>query len=139
MIKSTTLDKISVALSGICILHCLLTPILITLLPIISLNSFVDDELFHKLMLWIVLPTSCTALFIGCRKHRDTLIATTGIVGMLILIFVTFWGHDLFGLTGEKVATSIGGIILAISHILNYRACQSRICEDASCTTDHHH
>lgn len=139
MIQSTTLDKIGVLLSGVCILHCLITPIAITLIPIISLNTFVEDVLFHQLMLWLVLPTSCIALFIGCRKHRDILIAATGIVGMLILIIVAFFGHDLFGISGEKIATSVGGIILAISHTLNFRACQQLICADAKCTAEHHH
>ena len=139
MIRSTTLDKIGIFLSSICLLHCLVTPIAITLTPILSLNSFVEETLFHQLMLWLVLPTSCIALFIGCRKHRDLLIACTGILGMLILIIVAFYGHDVFGRSGEKIATSVGGVILAFSHILNYRACQARTCEADDCGSKHHH
>lgn len=139
MIRSTSLDKFAVLLSGICVLHCLITPIAITVLPIISLNAFVEDVLFHKLMLWLVLPTSCIALFIGCRKHRDWLIAGTGILGMTILVVIAFFGHDFLSHGGEKVLTSIGGIVLAISHILNYRACQERICSDSECASHHHH
>ncbi len=139
MIRSTSLDKFGILLSGICLLHCLITPIAITLLPIITLNGFVEEVLFHKLMLWLVLPTSCVALFIGCRKHRDVLIAGTGILGMLMLVMVAFFAHDLLSESGERVATSLGGIVLAISHVLNYRACQQRVCEDTSCTSQHHH
>jgi len=139
MIQSTTLDKIAVLLSGVCILHCLITPIAITLIPIISLSTFVEDVLFHQLMLWLVLPTSCIALFIGCRKHRDLLIAATGFIGMLILLVIAFFGHDLLGIGGEKIGTVIGGIVLAISHILNFRACQQLICTDVKCTAEHHH
>lgn len=139
MLQSSTLDKFAVFFSGICILHCLITPIAITLLPIITLNSFMEDVLFHQLMLWLVLPTSCVALFIGCRKHRDWLIAGSGIIGMLILILIAFLGHDLLSTSQEKMATSLGGIVLAISHTLNYRACQSRVCLDTNCNTKHHH
>ena len=139
MIRTTTLDKFAVLLSGICILHCLITPIAITLLPIISLNAFFEDILFHKMMLWLVLPTSCIALTIGCRQHRDWLIAGTGIAGMSILVVIAFFGHDLLSHFGEKVLTTVGGIILAISHILNYQACQQRVCKDLNCVTDHHH
>lgn len=139
MIRSTTLDKFAVFLSGVCVLHCLITPVLITLLPILTLNAFVEDLLFHKLMLWLVLPTSCIALFIGCRKHRDWMIAGTGIVGMAILVIVAFFGHDFLSDSMEKVATSLGGIVLAISHVLNYRACQSLICDDDKCSSKHHH
>ena len=139
MIRSTSLDKFAVLLSGICILHCLITPIAITLLPIISLNAFFEDILFHKMMLWLVLPTSCIALIIGCRQHRNWLIAGTGIAGMSILVVIAFFGHDLLSHFGEKVMTMVGGIILAISHILNYQACQKRVCNDLNCVTDHHH
>lgn len=139
MFKSTTLDQAAILLSGVCLVHCLLTPVLITLLPIISLSVMVEDLLFHQLMLWIVLPTSAVALFLGCRKHKLFSIAATGVVGMLILVSVAFYGHEWFGLMGEKVATSVGGLILACSHFLNYRACQSITCNERNCATAHHH
>ena len=139
MISSTSLDKFAVLLSGVCVVHCLLTPVLITLLPIISLSAFAEDLLFHQLMLWFVLPTSCIALFIGCRKHRNPAILASGIIGMLMLVVIAFYGHDLFSSWGEKVATSTAGMILACSHILNYRACQKLICADRNCTQQHHH
>ena len=139
MLNSNTLDKFAILLSGVCLLHCLLTPILITLLPIISSSAFVEDLLFHQLMLWAVLPTSVIALFLGCRKHKQFLIAATGIIGISILVAVSFWGHDWLGIAGEKVATSIGGVVLALSHYLNYRACQNTTCDDGNCSTQHHH
>lgn len=139
MIKSTSLDKLAIVLSGVCLLHCLITPVLITLLPIISLNAFFEDLLFHQLMLWLVLPTSAVALFLGCRKHKHWHIAATGIVGMMILIMVAFFGHQIFGVFGEKIATSMGGIVLAISHYFNFRACQSITCADQNCSSKHHH
>ena len=132
-------DKFAVFLSGVCVLHCLITPVLITLLPIIGLSAFAEDVLFHKLMLWVVLPTSCIALFLGCKKHRNFVILGTGIVGMALLVLIAFYGHDLFESWGEKVATSVAGIILAISHILNYKACQNIVCEENDCAAQNHH
>ena len=139
MIQSTTLDKIGILLSGVCLLHCLVTPIIVTLVPILSLSLAVEHLLFHTLMLWLVLPTSCIALFLGCRKHKKIPIAVTGIIGMLILVAVASVGHDLFGESGEKIAATIGGLIIAASHYLNYRACQSITCSDSNCATKHHH
>ncbi len=120
-------------------MHCLLTPVLVTLLPIISLSALVEDVLFHKLMLWIVLPSSFIALFLGCRKHKRWSIALTGVAGISVLVLVAFFGHQWLGISGEKLATTIGGLVLALSHYLNYRACQSITCESANCSTQHHH
>ncbi|NNC99533.1 MAG: MerC domain-containing protein [Gammaproteobacteria bacterium] len=143
-VKSTAsqpawLDKFAVFLSSVCILHCLLTPIAITLLPIIALNVVVEDILFHRAMLWLVLPTSSVALFLGCRKHRSLLIVGVGILGMSMLVLIAFFAHDLLTPTHEKLATSLAGIILAASHVLNYRACQNQPCKDENCSTEHHH
>ncbi|MFT5571479.1 MAG: hypothetical protein ACI9FR_000393 [Cryomorphaceae bacterium] len=139
MIKSSTLDQFAIMLSGVCLVHCLVTPILITLLPIISMSAMVEDLVFHKLMLWLVLPTSCVALFLGCRQHKLYSIAVTGALGLGILIAVAFLGHQCFGIGGEKIATVVGGLVLAASHYLNFRACQNVSCEDRNCATEHHH
>jgi len=48
--------------------HCLIAPIVITLLPIFSFSAMVDDLLFHKLLLWVVLRESshyCGGLDLG--------------------------------------------------------------------------
>ena len=139
MIKSTTLDKVAISLSAICLVHCLLAPVLLTLLPIFTASVLVEDWLFHQLMLWVIIPTSTTALVIGCRKHRFFSIALSGAVGMAVLISVALYGHQLFGHIGEKVAVSLGGLILAFSHFLNFRACQTVSCDDANCSSEHHH
>lgn len=139
LIKSTSLDRLGILLSGICVIHCLLAPIALTMLPIIGLNSFVEDLLFHRLMLWLVLPTSIIALTIGCRQHRDFRILGTGALGMIILILVAILGHEILSPPMEKILTTVGGVVLAISHILNYRACQKLTCADDNCATKHHH
>jgi hypothetical protein len=136
---STRLDKLAIVLSSVCLLHCLLAPLIFTLLPIIALNTLWEDLLFHKLMLWLVLPTSTVALLIGCRKHQDFKILGTGIMGMMMLLLIALVGHDLLSAWQEKLATSIAGITLAFSHLLNYRACQSQPCPDNNCTSKHHH
>lgn len=139
MIQSSTLDKFGIILSGVCLVHCLLTPILITIIPILSINLMVEDLLFHQLMLGLVLPTSCVALIIGCRKHKQLAIILTGVIGMAILTAVALFGHELFGEGTEKLMTTAGGLILAASHYFNFRACQSVPCKDSNCSTQHHH
>jgi len=139
MLNSNTLDKVAILLSGACLIHCLVTPVLLTMLPILSSSILVEDAVFHQVLLWIVLPISCIALLVGCRKHKRASIVVTGAIGLGILVIVAFFGHDWFGITGEKVATSLGGMVLALSHFLNYRACQTTTCSDSNCSTEHHH
>lgn len=125
------LDAVAVILSGICMLHCLALPLVLTILPIVNV-SLLDESTFHTLMLVVILPVSLVALTIGCRKHKDRLTLILGTVGLAILTFTAIFGHDFFGLTGERLVTSLGGVILAAAHIQNYRCCRRD-----ECTHDH--
>lgn len=113
-------------------------PVIVTMLPIMA-SSFFSHEMFHTLSLFLILPTSVIALFLGCRKHRHFHIVVTGVLGMAIITFTIIWGHDFLGETNEKIGISIGGIILAISHVFNFRACKAITCADKNCRDQHHH
>ncbi len=125
---STALDRMAIILSGTCMVHCLVLPILITLFPIIQ-GSLLEEENFHALFLLLVLPTSVAAIFIGCRKHKNLLTAVLGVSGLLLLILAAFWGHHWVGLTGERIMTTVGGAVLSLGHLSNYRHCRSVNCQ----------
>lgn len=126
--RRSYLDTAAIALSGICLLHCLALPIALTALPIFNI-ALLDEATFHAILLIFILPISVIALSIGCRQHKDTLTLILGLVGLGILTVMAFFGHDLVGLTGERVGTSIGGVILALAHIQNFRRCREHDCQ----------
>ncbi|XOV87689.1 MAG: MerC domain-containing protein [Pseudomonadota bacterium] len=125
------LDGIAVLLSGTCMVHCLVLPLLVTVFPIIQ-GSLIDEAYFHILMLFFILPTSLVALTIGCRKHRDPATIVMGGVGLTVLALTAIFGHAWFGFAGERIVTTLGGLILAASHIRNFLLCRSD-----DCTHDH--
>lgn len=125
--KRGYLDTIAVILSGVCMLHCLALPIALTLLPIVNI-TLISETAFHLILLLFIVPVSIIALAIGCRQHKDKITLVLGTIGLGILIFTALFGHGLFGLTGERIVTSFGGIILACAHIQNYRCCRRHDC-----------
>ncbi len=136
---SERLDKLAMSLSAICLLHCLLTPVLLTLVPLLTLSAYAEELLFHQLLLWVIIPISVIALFLGCKKHRNVVIVLTGALGMAILLAVALLGHETISPNTEKWVTAMGGIVLAFSHYLNYRTCQSIRCRSTHCESEHHH
>jgi uncharacterized membrane protein len=122
------LDRMAISASVLCALHCLVTPLLLIAVPVISSSFVVDDE-FHKILVMFVLPVSLVALFIGCRRHKDRIVLVLGGLGLIALVSIAYFGHDLLGEVGEKVATVISGGILAIGHLRNYRLCHRDGCE----------
>ena len=117
----SALDRGTMLLSGLCLIHCLALPIAVTLLPLAAANLFSDPR-FHGWLLWAVVPTSALALFFGCRHHRDFRILFAGTIAVGIVAFAALGGSWAgFGERGETVLTVIGGLLLAAAHLANIR------------------
>lgn len=121
------LDIIAISISGLCAAHCLLTPVALILFPILS-GSLLASEHFHEFLLWAILPTSGTALLLGCRRHKDNSVLWLGGFGLSLLILAAFLGHDGLGEWGERLLTLIGGATMIAGHVRNYRLCRHDQC-----------
>ncbi|HXG28726.1 MAG TPA: MerC domain-containing protein [Nevskiales bacterium] len=124
------LDGGAMLLSGLCMLHCLLLPVALTLLPIIS-GTWLAAESFHRWLLGLILPTSSLALCWGCRQHRDGLVGAAGAAGLLLLLLAGIAADTWLSDTGERGLTLLGGLTLAYAHWRNFRRCRSRRCEES--------
>ena len=120
-------DKAAVGFSLLCVVHCLLTPVAIGMLPALG-STFVEDERFHYLLLFFVLPTSIFSLGLGCRRHGYFEILTLGVVGLILLFLIVLVGEEVLGETGEKISTVAGALIIALAHIRNFKACRDKNC-----------
>ena len=87
--------------------------------------SVLTDEWFHSLLLFLVFPVSVFAMFLGCKKHKRYHIIFYGIIGLTILSVSAIWGHDIFGESGEIVATLIGASVLSFGHYKNQKLCKN--------------
>lgn len=137
---SSWLDSCAVGMSLICAIHCMITPVLLLLLPILA-STFWTHRDFHLWMLFLVLPTTLTAILIGYRKHNDKTVLALGLFGLMLLIGVA--GYESFfhstsvkeslgcshcshcSLRGHNLHTStwlnlVGTVFLISSHIRNY-------------------
>ena len=120
--SSVSLDKVALSLSVICAIQCLILPLSLLLIPTISILPF-TGELFHKLLLFFVIPISAFAMIMGCKKHKTYNILYYGIIGLVIMIISAIWGHDLLGESGEIYSTLVGTSILSFGHLKNKRLC----------------
>ncbi len=125
--STTKADKYAIGLSAICVVHCLVTPIAVIMLPALG-ATFLEDERFHYGILFLVIPTSLYALSLGCRKHGRNEILGIGLIGLLVLSSVLFISEETLGEIGEKVVTVIGAVIVALAHVRNYSLCQTEAC-----------
>ena len=124
-------DRIGVVASVTCALHCLLLPVLLAAGTALS-ATFLGDEAFHKSLLWLIIPAAVLAFGIGCRRHKDRLVLTLALIGLVGLVLAGTVLHDLLGEDYERIATLLSATLLVVAHVRNYRLCRSADC-------DHHY
>ena len=116
--KGGILDHVAIALSGLCLLHCLLLPFIIAVLPLLSR---INESHFHSQMLIVVIPVSVFAFALGFRRHASKKIIAWGVAGVAILAFGATIAHANYGATVDTLVTMVGAIVLATTHYFNNR------------------
>ncbi len=133
-VNTQLIDKVAIGISSLCLAHCLLFPIMATVLPsIVALG--LTSENFHFWMVISVVPSSTFALALGCKKHAKTSVLFTGILGLGFLLLALLIGHDFLGETGEKFLTLLGALLIAFAHAKNFKLCQHQ--DNCGCAKPH--
>ena len=116
--KGSFLDHAAIALSGLCLVHCLLLPVIIVTLPLLGqLNA----THFHAQLLIVVIPVSLFAFTLGFRRHANKAIIAWGIAGISLLFIGGTVAHANYGLLADSLLTMAGSMVLATSHYYNNR------------------
>lgn len=117
------LDKTGASVSVLCLLHCLLLPVLAPIIPF--LEAVEESELSHLFFAILIVPIAVLTFDKGYREHKKKLVPTLGYIGLGFICF-SFFIHDHGFLAKESLITSIGSILLVVAHILNIRLCTHR-------------
>ena len=135
--KSTQIltDKLAIGLSLACAFHCLALPIVLALLPSLTILHL-DNEAFHFWMIVVVVPSSIYALTLGCKRHGRYNILFIGSVGLLCLVLAVALGEENITQTGEKVLTLLGASFVAVGHWFNYRLCRTKSKQNNTCCSN---
>lgn len=120
MLLSKYFDRIAIALSTICIVHCLAMPFVIAVLPVAAL-TFGGDAHFHTLMLWFVVPTSVLGFAFGYRVHARLGVVLLGAAAIGALAFTALYAHDVWDAGVETLANIAASVVLAAAHWRNFR------------------
>lgn len=111
------LDNAAIGASGLCLIHCLILPVAVLVLPFLA-AALGNLEWFHAAILGFAAPTSLYALFGGLRIHGQPKPLVCGVIGLAFL-FLGIW-IDHMALY-EMLATVVGSGFLAAGHIQNLR------------------
>lgn len=120
MIASKYFDQIAIALSAVCIVHCLAVPLVLALLPIAAIS--LGQGHFHGWLLWLVVPTSVLGLGLGYRIHKRSALLGLGGLGVTVIAVAATWGHGRWPEWLEIGLNIAGSLVLGYAHWQNFRA-----------------
>jgi len=110
------LDRIAMGLSGLCIVHCVATAILLGLLA--SAGGFLGSPLIHEVGLTFAILIGAIALGRGIFEHGFMLPSAIGGLGLGVMAGALSLPHD----GREPIYTVVGVMIVALGHRLNVLA-----------------
>ena len=113
---AVALDVSAITLSGLCLVHCLMLPMIIAVLPMVSFLS--ESEWVHKLFVGAAVPISGYLIVSGnCSSGRLTFL-TLAISGLALLCAAAFLEPlEAF----ETPVTVIGALLLAGAHVWRWK------------------
>jgi MerC mercury resistance protein len=115
--KQGSLDRLAIGLSGLCLAHCILSAVVLTLLA--SAGSFLLNPLFHEIGLTLAMGLGAIALGRGVLDHGYAMPVWVGSLGLGVMAGAMSLPHEG---GGEVLYSIIGVMIVALGHDLNRRA-----------------
>lgn len=115
-LSSDTLDVSAIAVSSVCLIHCLALPALSVILPLAG--ALGNAEWLHQLFVLAAVPLTATAIIrdraVG-RSLEFPLLASLAL-GILLLAAFAEPLHDV-----ETILTTAGAVLLALAHTLRWQ------------------
>ena len=114
--ENGTMDRMAIALSGLCLVHCLATSVILAVLA--SAGGLLVSPAVHEIGLTLAIMLGIVALGRGVVEHGFMMPSAVGGLGLGVMSGALTMPHS--GI--ETVYTIIGVAILALGHDLNRRA-----------------
>lgn len=112
------LDFMGFSASMLCAIHCAALPFLLTLAPLAGLG-FLENPWIEYAIILLSLLIASQALVHGYRKHHQKPQALIMALAGFLLIGL---GHTIATETQEMLFTSVGGVTIAVAHLVNWRS-----------------
>jgi len=121
-------DRIGIWTSTLCVIHCLLTPVLLSL-SAVSAHFLPSEERTHRTLAVAIATLGAIALVKGYRRHRSLRVLVLMVVGLAFIFGGAYWGNHLPSHAAEVLVTLVGSGFMIAAHRTNHT-----FCRDCSCS-----
>ncbi len=115
-LHTSRLDRMAIALSGLCLVHCLGTTIFLAVVA--TAGGAIGAEWVHEVGIVLAMFMGAIALGRGIFEHGYMLPSAVGGLGLGVMAGAVTLPHG----PSEAIYTMMGVVILALGHRLNFIA-----------------
>ncbi|WP_263408210.1 MerC domain-containing protein [Terriglobus tenax] len=123
-------DRLGIWASALCVVHCLLTPVLLSASAVFA-HFLPSEEGFHRVFAVLVAALGTIALIRGYRQHRQPSIIGLMLAGFACITCGAWFGDSLPGHWTEVAITMCGSALMITAHRRNHT-----FCKDCSCSCE---
>lgn len=116
LLQTRRIDRFAVALSGLCLVHCLGSAVVVAMLA--SAGGMLGAPWIHEAGLTLAMLLGAVALGRGVAEHGFMMPLAIGSLGLGVMAGAVTLPHD----GSEALFTMVGVGILALGHRLNLMA-----------------
>lgn len=120
-------DRLGIWASGLCAVHCVLTPIVLSL-SAVSVHYLPSEERTHRSLAILIAALGAIALVRGFRKHRRASVLTLMTFGLGCIWGTAWYGDRLASHAVEIAITVVGSCAMIAAHRLNHTFCADCAC-----------
>jgi carbon starvation protein CstA len=117
------LDRAGIYASALCFVHCLLTPVVLSL-SAVSAHFLPSEEHTHRTLAVLVTIVGALALGAGYRRHKRRSILVLMAAGLALIFFGAYFGDSLPNHWCEVAITLAGSSCMIAAHRRNHTFCQ---------------
>lgn len=123
-------DRFGATASFLCAVHCAALPLIIAALPALGL-TFLANHRFERGFIAFASVLATTTFIVGFRRHRRFRAFWFLVPGLAFLTAGVIVDFDQSAIA-HAVLVSIGGTLVAVSHLTNLRLAHGHV-HDAAC------
>lgn len=124
---STWPDRLGIWTSALCVVHCVLTPVLLSA-SVVFAHLLPSEEGFHRAFAVLIAALGVIALIRGYRQHRRLTILYLMLAGFACITCGAFFGDALPGHWSEVAITLCGSALMIAAHRKNHTFCKDCAC-----------
>ena len=120
-------DRVGIVISAACFVHCILTPIVLSL-SVVSAHYLPSEERVHRTLAVSVAAIGGFAIITGYRKHRRSRVLLLMGSALLLIFGGAYWGDRLPSHSAEVLVTMMGSCLMISAHLINHTFCKNCSC-----------